>query len=140
MVRAVIVSTARTGLAKSFRGGFNATHGAALGGHAIAAALKKANIDPGLVEDVIMGCGMPEGETGMNIARNAAMWADCPVTVSGQTVNRFCSSGLQVSHLHATPASPCPQPQPQQAVRALCSSFSCLRVALSRSLLAVWPA
>jgi len=95
MVRAVIVSTARTGLAKSFRGGFNSTHGAALGGHAIQAALKKGNVDPGSVEDVIMGCGMPEGESGMNIARNAAMWAECPVTVSGQTVNRFCSSGLQ---------------------------------------------
>jgi hypothetical protein len=109
MVRAVIVSTARTGLAKSFRGGFNATHGAALGGHVIAAALKKANIDPGQVEDVIMGCGMPEGETGMNIARNAAMWADCPVTVSGQTVNRFCSSGLQVQQPDSTPPALCPQ-------------------------------
>lgn len=95
MVRALIVSTARTGLAKSFRGGFNATHGAALGGHAISSALKKANLEPSLVEDVVMGCGMPEAETGMNIARNAAMWADCPVSVSGQTVNRFCSSGLQ---------------------------------------------
>ena len=95
MVRAVIVSTARTGLAKSFRGGFNATHGAALGGHAIAAAITKANIDPGMVEDVIMGCGMPEAETGMNIARGAALWAGCPVNVSGQTINRLCSSGLQ---------------------------------------------
>jgi acetyl-CoA C-acetyltransferase len=95
MVRAVIVSTARTGLAKSFRGGFNMTHGAALGGHAIQAAIAKANIDPGMVEDVIMGCGMPEGETGMNIARNAALWAGCPITTSGTTINRFCSSGLQ---------------------------------------------
>jgi len=90
----VIVSTARTGLAKSFRGGFNATHGAALGGHAIKAAIAKAGIAPEDVEDVIMGCGMPEGETGMNIARNAAMWAGCPVTTSGTTINRFCSSGL----------------------------------------------
>lgn len=95
MVRAVIVSTARTGLAKSFRGGFNTTHGAALGGHAIAAAIAKAKIAPELVEDVFMGCGMPEGETGMNIARNAALWAGCPVTTSGTTINRFCSSGLQ---------------------------------------------
>lgn len=93
--RAVIVSTARTGLAKSFRGGFNKTHGAALAGHAIQSALEKAQIDPGLVDDVILGCGMPEGETGMNIARNAALWAGCPVTTSGATINRFCSSGLQ---------------------------------------------
>ena len=93
--RAVIVSTARTGLAKSFRGGFNATHGAALGGHAIKHAIAKAKIEPGAVEDVFMGCGMPEGETGMNIARNAALAGGCPVTTSGTTVNRFCSSGLQ---------------------------------------------
>lgn len=95
MPRALVVSTARTGLAKSFRGGFNLTHGAALGGHAIQAAIAKAGIDPALVEDVIMGCGMPEGETGMNVARNAALWAGCPVTTSGTTINRFCSSGLQ---------------------------------------------
>jgi len=93
--RAVIVSTARTGLAKSFRGGFNNTHGAALGGHVIQAAIAQAKIDPAMVDDVIMGCAMPEGETGMNIARNAALWAGCPVTTSGATVNRFCSSGLQ---------------------------------------------
>lgn len=95
MVRAVVVSTARTGLAKSFRGGFNTTHGAALAGHAIKAAIAKANIDPSMVEDVIMGCGMPEAETGMNVARNGALWAGCPVTTSGTTINRFCSSGLQ---------------------------------------------
>ena len=95
MPRALIVSTARTGLAKSFRGGFNATHGAALGGHVIQHAIERAGIAPEAVEDVIMGCGMPEGETGMNIARNAAMWAGCPVTTSGTTINRFCSSGLQ---------------------------------------------
>jgi acetyl-CoA C-acetyltransferase len=93
--RAVIVSTARTGLAKSFRGGFNKTHGAALAGHAIQNAISKAKIDPALVDDVILGCGMPEGETGMNVARNAALWAGCPVTTSGTTINRFCSSGLQ---------------------------------------------
>lgn len=95
MRRAVIVSTARTGLAKSFRGGFNDTHGAALAGHAIKGAIAKANIDPALVDDVIMGCGMPEGSTGMNVARNAALWAGCPITTSGATINRFCSSGLQ---------------------------------------------
>jgi len=93
--RAVIVSTARTGLAKSFRGGFNTTHGAVLGGHAIKHAISKAGIDSADVEDVFMGCGMPEGETGMNIARNAALAGGCPVTTSGTTVNRFCSSGLQ---------------------------------------------
>lgn len=93
--RAVIVSTARTGLAKSFRGGFNKTHGAALAGHAIKSAIEKAGIDKALVDDVILGCGMPEGETGMNVARNAALWAGCPVTTSGTTINRFCSSGLQ---------------------------------------------
>jgi len=95
MPRALVVSTARTGLAKSFRGGFNMTHGAVLGGHAIQAAIAKAGIDPAAVEDVIMGCGMPEGETGMNIARNCALWAGCPVSTSGTTINRFCSSGLQ---------------------------------------------
>lgn len=93
--RAVIVSTARTGLAKAFRGGFNMTHGAVLGGHAIKHSISKAGIAPEDVEDVFMGCGMPEGETGMNIARNAALAGGCPVTTSGTTVNRFCSSGLQ---------------------------------------------
>ena len=92
--RAVIVATARTGLAKSFRGGFNMTHGAAMGGHVIKAVVETAGIEPEAVEDVILGCGMPEGETGMNIARNAAMWAGLPVTTSGATINRFCSSGL----------------------------------------------
>jgi acetyl-CoA C-acetyltransferase len=93
--RVVVVSTARTGLAKAFRGGFNATHGAALGGHAIKHAIAKAGIEPAAVEDVFMGCGMPEGETGMNIARNSALAGGCPVTTSGTTINRFCSSGLQ---------------------------------------------
>ncbi len=92
---AVIVSTARTGLAKSGRGGFNQTHGAAMGGHAIKHAIARAGIEPGDVEDVIMGCGAPEGATGMNIGRLATLWAGCPVTTSGTTVNRFCSSGLQ---------------------------------------------
>jgi acetyl-CoA C-acetyltransferase len=95
MREAVIVSTARTGLAKSVRGGFNMTHGAVMGGHAIKHAIANARIDPGEVEDVYMGCAQPEGATGMNVARNAAIWAGCPVTTSGTTINRFCSSGLQ---------------------------------------------
>ena len=82
---AVIVSTARTGLAKSGRGGFNITHGAAMGGHAIKHAIERAGIEPGEVEDVIMGSGQPEGATGQNVARTAAIWAGCPVTTSGTT-------------------------------------------------------
>lgn len=92
---AVIVSTARTGLAKSGRGGFNITHGAALGGHAVKHAIARAGIEPGDVEDVVMGCGNPEGATGHNTGRLAALWAGCPVTTSGFTLNRYCSSGLQ---------------------------------------------
>ncbi|MCA0244488.1 MAG: acetyl-CoA C-acyltransferase [Proteobacteria bacterium] len=95
MSRALIVSTARTPLAKSWKGGFNMTHGATLGGAAIAAAVQRAGIDPGSVEDVLMGCANPEGATGWNIARQAALRAGLPVTVSAATVNRFCSSGLQ---------------------------------------------
>src|SRR6201999_616795 len=95
MREAVIVSTARTGLAKSVRGGFNMTHGATMGGHAVQQAIKKAGIDASEVEDVYMGCAQPEGATGMNVARNAAIWAGCPVTTGGTTINRFCSSGLQ---------------------------------------------
>src|ERR1700760_549849 len=94
MKEAVIVATARTGLAKSLRGSFNQTHGAVMGGHAIKSAIAKAGIDPGEVEDVIMGCGMPEGATGNNIARESVIWAGCPVTTAGITVNRYCSSGL----------------------------------------------
>jgi acetyl-CoA C-acetyltransferase len=95
MKEAVIVSTARTGLAKSMRGGFNMTHGAVMGGHAVKNAVARAKIDPKEVEDVYMGCANPEGATGFNIARLAAIWAGCPVTTAGTTVNRFCSSGLQ---------------------------------------------
>ncbi|MBI1238731.1 MAG: acetyl-CoA C-acyltransferase [Alphaproteobacteria bacterium] len=95
MREAVIVSYARTGLAKSVRGGFNNTHGAAMGGHAVKHAIARAKIEPGLVEDVYMGCGNPEGATGMNVGRLAAMWAGCPVSTGGVTINRFCSSGLQ---------------------------------------------
>lgn len=92
---AVIVSTARTPLAKSWRGAFNMSHGSLLGATAVKAAMERAKIEPGEVEDVIMGCGLPEGATGSNIARQIAIRAGCPVSVSGVTVNRFCSSGLQ---------------------------------------------
>ncbi len=95
MTNAVIVSTARTPLAKSWKGAFNMTHGATLGGAAIKAAVERAGIDPGAIEDVLMGCANPEGATGMNIARQALLRAGLPITVSGATVNRFCSSGLQ---------------------------------------------
>lgn len=95
MREAVIVSTARTGLAKAGRGGFNMTHGAKMGGHVIKHAIERAGIEAGAVEDVLMGCAIPEGATGHNIGRVAAMSAGCPVTVSGSTVNRQCSSGLQ---------------------------------------------
>src|SRR3981081_1754108 len=92
---AVIVSTARTPLCKSWRGALNMTHGATMGGHAVKAALERAKLDPAEVEDVVMGCATPEGATGSNIARQIAIRAGMPVTVSGVTVNRFCSSGLQ---------------------------------------------
>jgi len=95
MTEAVIVSTARTALAKSWRGSFNMTHGATLGGHVVKAAVERAGIDPAEVEDVIMGCATPEGATGSNIARQIALRAGLPVTAAGVTVNRFCSSGLQ---------------------------------------------
>jgi acetyl-CoA C-acetyltransferase len=94
MKDAVIVSTARTGLAKSVRGGFNDTHGAVLGGHALKHAIARAGIAPDEVEDVAMGCGFPEGATGNNIARESAIWAGCPVSTAGVTLNRYCSSGL----------------------------------------------
>ena len=95
MREAVVVSTARTGLAKSWRGALNMTHGATMGGHVVRAAIERAGIDPAEVEDVLMGCANPEGATGSNIARQVALAAGCPVSVSGATVNRFCSSGLQ---------------------------------------------
>jgi len=95
MTEAVIVSTARTPLCKSWRGAFNMTHGAKLGGHVVHAALERAKLEPQEVEDVIMGCATPEGATGGNIARQIAIRAGLPVSVSGMTVNRFCSSGLQ---------------------------------------------
>ena len=95
MSEAVIVSTARTPLCKSWRGAFNMTHGATLGAHAVRHAVSRAGIDSAEVEDVIMGCANPEGATGGNIARQIALRAGLPVTTAGITVNRFCSSGLQ---------------------------------------------
>ncbi|MDP2520310.1 acetyl-CoA C-acyltransferase [Shimia thalassica] len=95
MKQAVIVSTARTGLAKSFRGSFNATHGATMGGHAVQAAVSRAGLDGSEIEDCIIGCGLPEGETGGNIGRQIALRGGLPISASGMTVNRFCSSGLQ---------------------------------------------
>jgi acetyl-CoA C-acetyltransferase len=95
MTDAVIVSTARTALAKSWRGSFNMTHGAVLGGHVVNEAVRRAKVDPNEVEDVIMGCANPEGATGLNIARQIALKAGLSVSVGGVTVNRFCSSGLQ---------------------------------------------
>ena len=101
MTDAVIVSTARTPLCKSWRGALNVTHGATMGGHVVKNALERAKIEPGEVEDVIMGCANPEGATGWNIARQIAIRAGMPVSVAGMTVNRFCSSGLQTVALAA---------------------------------------
>ncbi|WP_295521486.1 acetyl-CoA C-acyltransferase [Limnohabitans sp. Rim8] len=101
MTNAVIVSTARTPLAKSWKGAFNMTHGATLGGHAVQHAVARAGIEAAEVEDVIMGCATPEGATGANIARQVALKAGLPISVSGMTVNRFCSSGLQTIALAA---------------------------------------
>ncbi|NVI85520.1 acetyl-CoA C-acyltransferase [Janthinobacterium sp. BJB401] len=101
MNEAVIVSTARTGLAKSWKGAFNMTHGATLGGHVLAAAVERARIEADEVEDVLVGCAFPEGATGGNIARQVALRGGCPVTTAGMTVNRFCSSGLQAIALAA---------------------------------------
>ena len=101
MVDAVIVSTARTPIGRAVRGAFNLTHGADMGGHVIAHAVKRAGIDPASVEDVTLGCANPEGATGGNIARQAAIRAGLPVTSAAQTINRFCSSGLQAIILAA---------------------------------------
>ncbi|MCF3630810.1 acetyl-CoA C-acyltransferase [Thalassospiraceae bacterium LMO-SO8] len=95
MQRAVIVSTARTPIGKASRGAFNNTHGATLGGHVIKHAVQRAGIDPAEVEDVVLGCGMPEGATGKNIARMSVIRAGLPVTTGGTTINRLCASGLQ---------------------------------------------
>src|SRR6202035_4381350 len=101
MADAVIVSTARTPIGKAYRGAFNMTHGADLGGHVVKHAVERAGIEPAEVEDVILGCALPERATGQKIARQAAIRAGLPVTVAGMTVNRFCSSGLQTIALAA---------------------------------------
>ncbi|MET3130725.1 acetyl-CoA C-acetyltransferase [Oxalobacteraceae bacterium GrIS 1.11] len=101
MIDAVIVSTARTALAKSWKGAFNMTHGATLGGHVLQAAIARAQIEAGEVEDVLIGCANPEGATGGNIARQIALRGGAPVTTGGMTINRFCSSGLQAIALAA---------------------------------------
>ena len=95
MAEAVIVSTARTPIGRAYRGAFNNTHGATLAGHVIEHAVQRARLDPAEVEDVVIGCAMPEGATGHNIARQAALRAGLPVTAAATTINRFCSSGLQ---------------------------------------------
>lgn len=95
MIDAVIVSTARTGLGKSWRGAFNMTYGTTLGAHSLSEAVKRAQVDPAEIEDYVLGCALPEGTMGGNVARNIAIRAGLPVTTAGFTVNRFCSSGLQ---------------------------------------------
>ena len=92
---AVILSAARTGLAKSHRGSFNITHGVTMGGHVVEHAMARAGVDPDRIEDCVIGCGFPEGVTGQNVARQIALRAGLPITASGMTINRFCSSGLQ---------------------------------------------
>ena len=101
MREAVIVSTARTAIGKAFRGSFNMTHGATMGGAAAKIAVERSGVEPGMIEDCIMGCGFPEGATGSNIARQIAIRSGLPVTACGMTVNRFCSSGLQALALAA---------------------------------------
>ncbi len=95
MREAVIVSYARTGMAKTGRGSLNDTHGITMAGHAIKSALERGGVEAAAVEDVFLGTAQPEGATGHNVARNAALWAGCPSSTSGATINRFCSSGLQ---------------------------------------------
>ncbi len=101
MTEAVIVATARTPIGKAFRGAFNDTHGAVLAGHAIRHAVQRSGVDPAEVEDVVLGCGLPEGATGHNIARLSAIRAGLPVTAAAFTLNRFCSSGLQAISIAA---------------------------------------
>src|SRR5215218_3460068 len=94
MREAVIVSTARTPIGKAYRGAYNNTQGQEIAGHAIAHAVKRAGIDPGEVEDVVLGCALQQGSTGGNVARQALLRAGLPVTVAGMTIDRQCSSGL----------------------------------------------
>ncbi|HSE79675.1 MAG TPA: acetyl-CoA C-acyltransferase [Alphaproteobacteria bacterium] len=98
---AVIVSTARTPIGRAFRGAFNMTHGATLGSHVIKHAVERSRLAAAEIDDAILGCGFPEGATGHNIARIAAVRAGLPVTTAGLTINRFCSSGLQAISIAA---------------------------------------
>ena len=103
MNQAVIVDSLRTGLAKSYRGGFNQTRADDMTAHLINTLLEKnPQVEPDMVEDVILGCGYPEGSQGSNIARTSAVLSNLPVSVGGTTVNRFCSSGLQTVAMAAT--------------------------------------
>ncbi|HZV77843.1 MAG TPA: acetyl-CoA C-acyltransferase [Candidatus Babeliales bacterium] len=101
MREAAIVSAARTPIGRAFRGAFNQTEGATMAGHAVKHAIDRAGIDPAEVDEVVMGCGLPEGATGNNVGRTAALRAGCPVTVPGETVSRFCASGLDAIALAA---------------------------------------
>ena len=101
-MNAAIISTARTPLCKSWKGSFNNTHGATLGGHVVKHAAERAKINMDEIEDVIFGCADPEGATGLNIARQIAIRSGAPVTVPGMTINRFCSSGLTICRLSCT--------------------------------------
>lgn len=101
MKSVVIVSTARTPLAKSWKGSFNMTHSATMGGHVVKAAIERAGVDPAEIDDVVIGCANPEGANGINIGRQIALRAECPVSVPGMTVTRLCSSGLQAIALSA---------------------------------------
>src|SRR5579871_4471176 len=94
MREAAIVSAARTPIGRAFRGAFNQTPGATMAGHVVKHAIERARLDPAEIDDVVMGCGLPEGATGNNVGRTAALRAGCPVTVPGETVSRFCASGL----------------------------------------------
>jgi acetyl-CoA C-acetyltransferase len=106
MNEALIVSTARTGIGKAYRGALNNTEGPTMAGHVIAGAVKRANIEPGEVEDVVMGCAMQQGTMVMNVARKGAIRAGLPVTVAGTTIDRQCASGLQsIAVAHARSCS-----------------------------------
>ena len=132
MTSALIVSTARTPLAKSWKGSFNMTHGATLGGHAVQHAVQRAGIDPADIDDVIMGCANPEGATGMNIARQIALQAGLPISVSGMTINRFCSSGLQTI---ATAAHAILAGQGEAYVAGGVESISCVQQEMNQHML-----
>ena len=133
MNEAVIVSTARTALAKSWKGAFNMTHGATLGAHAVQHAIARAGIDPAQVEDVVMGCANPEGATGVNIARQIALRAGCPVSVPGMTINRFCASGLQTI---ATAAQRVLAGEGEVYVAGGVESISCVQGVMNQTMLA----